>query len=99
VIDTLDSYDPGPSPVRPSSHEAAGGVNRRRSPVRRCYKETMAVPLELRTERLSMTRLTAAHLEDLVRLDSDPEVMRYINGGIPTPREQVETEILPRIRA
>ena len=59
----------------------------------------MAVPFELRTERLFLTRLTAAHLEDLVRLDSDPEVMRYLNGGVPTPREQIETEVLPRIRA
>lgn len=59
----------------------------------------MAIPLELRTERLAMTRLTAAHLDDLVRLDSDPEVMRYINGGVPTPREQYERELLPRITA
>jgi RimJ/RimL family protein N-acetyltransferase len=59
----------------------------------------MVVPLELRTERLSMTRLTAAHLDDLVRLDSDPAVMRYINGGVPTPRAQYEQELLPRMAA
>lgn len=35
-------------------------------------------------------------MENLVELDSDPEVMRYLNGGIPTPREMIERESLPR---
>ena len=32
---------------------------------------------------------------ELVRLDSDPEVMRFVTGGIPTSREEIETEVLP----
>lgn len=59
----------------------------------------MPIALELRTERLFLTRLGSAHLDDLVRLDSDPEVMRFINGGIPTTREQYLEELLPRLTA
>jgi len=57
------------------------------------------VPLEIRTERLHMRRLTREHLPDLVELDSDPEVMRYINGGQPNSREVYEAELLPRMTA
>jgi len=49
----------------------------------------------LETERLVLRRFTADDVDLLVELDSDPEVMRYINGGEPTPREEVEREILP----
>src|SRR6185312_13956493 len=28
--------------------------------------------------------------------DSDPAVMRWLNGGVPTPRAVIEREILPR---
>jgi RimJ/RimL family protein N-acetyltransferase len=49
----------------------------------------------LKTERLVLRRFTEADLEHLYALDNDPEVMRYINGGIPTPREVIEREILP----
>lgn len=34
-------------------------------------------------------------LDDLHSLDNDPEVMRYINGGSPTPRHVTETQIMP----
>ena len=44
----------------------------------------MSVPFELRTERLHLVRITDAHRPDLLQLDSDPEVMRYITGGEPT---------------
>jgi RimJ/RimL family protein N-acetyltransferase len=50
----------------------------------------------LETERLRLRRFTAGDLDRLVELDSDPEVMRYITGGAPTPRELYETLILPR---
>jgi RimJ/RimL family protein N-acetyltransferase len=50
----------------------------------------------LETERLILRRFTAADLDHLLALDNDPEVMRYINGGEPTPREVVENDILPR---
>lgn len=49
----------------------------------------------LDTQRLQLRRFTADDVEHLVELDSDPEVMRFINGGRPTPREEVENEILP----
>jgi RimJ/RimL family protein N-acetyltransferase len=35
-------------------------------------------------------------IDRLVELDSDPEVMRYITYGRPTPRERYEREIIPR---
>jgi RimJ/RimL family protein N-acetyltransferase len=50
----------------------------------------------LETERLILRRFTEDDVDNLVALDSDPEVMRYLNGGIATPREVVEREILPR---
>jgi RimJ/RimL family protein N-acetyltransferase len=42
-----------------------------------------------------MRRFTAADVDLLVELDSDPEVMRYITGGRPTPREEIERDFLP----
>ncbi|HEY7022267.1 MAG TPA: GNAT family N-acetyltransferase [Ktedonobacterales bacterium] len=50
----------------------------------------------LETERLILRQFTEDDVKDLVELDSDPKVMRYLNGGIATPREAVEREILPR---
>lgn len=34
-------------------------------------------------------------LDDLVELDSDPDVMRFLTGGRPTSREAMETDRLP----
>lgn len=51
--------------------------------------------VHLRTERLTLRRLTPDDLDALEALDSDPEVMRYINGGRPTPREVLRDEHLP----
>lgn len=59
----------------------------------------MPVPLELRTERLHLRRLSADHLPDLVALDSDPAVMRYISGGAPNSREDYEGDLLARMLA
>ncbi len=53
----------------------------------------------LETARLSLRRFTAADVDRLVDLDGDPEVMRYLNGGTPTPRDVIEREILPRFLA
>lgn len=50
----------------------------------------------LETARLRLRRFTADDLERLVALDADPEVMRYVTYGAPTPRERYELEILPR---
>ena len=49
----------------------------------------------LETERLILRRFTPADADLLVELDSDPEVMRYLSGGPPTPREEIEQDILP----
>lgn len=43
-----------------------------------------------------LRQFTASDLDDLVELDSDPQVMRFITGGSPTPRRTVEDEVLPR---
>jgi RimJ/RimL family protein N-acetyltransferase len=50
----------------------------------------------LQTERLLLRRFTATDSNHLVALDNDPQVMRFINGGTPTPRRVIEEEILPR---
>jgi RimJ/RimL family protein N-acetyltransferase len=50
----------------------------------------------LETGRLRLRRFGPGDLERLVELDSDPEVMRYVTYGVPTPRERYEREILPR---
>lgn len=50
----------------------------------------------LETDRLILRRFTDADADHLVELDSDPEVMFFINGGRPTPREEIEEGVLPR---
>ncbi|MBB2911726.1 RimJ/RimL family protein N-acetyltransferase [Streptosporangium becharense] len=50
----------------------------------------------LETDRLVLRRVTEDDLDDLVALDGDPEVMRYLTGGRPTPREVVRDEVIPR---
>jgi RimJ/RimL family protein N-acetyltransferase len=50
----------------------------------------------LETERLLLRRFTPADADYLCELDADPEVMRFLNGGTPTPRAVIEDEILPR---
>ena len=37
----------------------------------------------LETERMVLRRFTAADVDHLVDLDSDPEVMRFLTGGRP----------------
>jgi RimJ/RimL family protein N-acetyltransferase len=51
----------------------------------------------LETERLVLRRFTEADVDNLFDLDSDPEVMRFLTGGKPTPREVIRNETLPRI--
>ena len=43
--------------------------------------------------------ITPSDLDALVALDADPEVMRYINGGQPTPRALAAEILLPRMLA
>jgi RimJ/RimL family protein N-acetyltransferase len=49
------------------------------------------------TDHLLLRRFTEADVDHLVELDSDPEVMRFLTNGRPTPREVIERETLPRI--
>ena len=58
------------------------------------YARFVTVPFVLDTARLHLRRIDDGHLDDLVELDSDPEVMRFISGGVPTPREVYETSLL-----
>ncbi|GGM30496.1 GNAT family N-acetyltransferase [Micromonospora yangpuensis] len=53
--------------------------------------------MRLETERLRLRRLTVDDVDELVALDADPEVMRYLTGGRPTPVEVVRDEQLPRL--
>jgi RimJ/RimL family protein N-acetyltransferase len=50
----------------------------------------------LETERLLLRRFTESDVDSLSNLDGDPEVMRFINGGKPTPRDVIRNETLPR---
>lgn len=49
----------------------------------------------LETDRLTLRRFTEDDVDNLFSLNSDPEVMRYITGGEPTPREKIRDEIIP----
>jgi RimJ/RimL family protein N-acetyltransferase len=49
----------------------------------------------LETERLALRRFTAADVDILVALDSDPAVMRFVSGGKATARDAIEHDILP----
>ncbi len=50
----------------------------------------------LETSRLVLRRLTTDDAENLFELDCDPEVMRYLTGGIPHTREEIVGRELPR---
>jgi RimJ/RimL family protein N-acetyltransferase len=60
---------------------AAGGTIRRVEPV-------------LVTERLVLRRVTAADVDNLLALDGDPEVMRYLEPRTRS-RAEIEAEVLP----
>ena len=49
----------------------------------------------LQSERMVLRRFTEADVDLLLELDSDPEVMRLVNGGRPTPREVIQNDLLP----
>ena len=49
----------------------------------------------LETERLVLRQFTEDDLDNLVELDGDPEVMKFLNGGRPTPRREIENDVLP----
>ncbi len=49
----------------------------------------------LETERLILRRFTPGDVDPVTDLDADPAVMRYINGGRPTPRDEIRDDYLP----
>jgi RimJ/RimL family protein N-acetyltransferase len=53
------------------------------------------VQIFLETDRLVLRRFTENDVDNLVELDSDPAVMHFINGGRPTPRHEIESDVLP----
>lgn len=53
----------------------------------------------LTTDRLTLRRFTPDDADHLIALDSDPEVMRYLSGGVPTPPEVIREQTLPRLLA
>lgn len=48
------------------------------------------------TERLVLRLLDRDDVDRLVELDADPEVMRFISGGVPTTRAEYDAGILDR---
>lgn len=56
----------------------------------------MTVP---QTTRVRFRRFTESDVDNLVALDGDPEVMRYLDTGKPHTRERIETRTLPAILA
>ena len=51
----------------------------------------------LETERLLLRRFTEADVDNLFELDSGPDVMHFINGGKPTPRDVIQDKMLLRL--
>ena len=49
----------------------------------------------LETQRLVLRRFTADDADKLVNLDADPGVMRFVPGGVPRSRDEIEQEFLP----
>jgi RimJ/RimL family protein N-acetyltransferase len=49
------------------------------------------------TARLIMRPIEVTDVDQLVTLDSDPEVMRYLTGGEPTTRSEVEAIVHKRL--
>lgn len=53
----------------------------------------------LTTPHLELRRFSPDDVDNLVELDSDPEVMFRITGGQPTPREEIVDDYLPAFLA
>jgi RimJ/RimL family protein N-acetyltransferase len=55
--------------------------------------QTAGVFERLETERLALRAITADDVDLLVALDGDPAVMRFINGGRPSTRAEVQDTV------
>ena len=51
------------------------------------------------SKRLSYKLIDQCDSEFLYQLDQNPEVMRYINGGVKTTREDIVNKFMPRHNA
>ena len=51
----------------------------------------------LETPRLVLRAFTSDDVDLLVDLDGDPEVMRYLNGGIPSSCDFIEQRMIPLV--
>ncbi|HXL91437.1 MAG TPA: GNAT family N-acetyltransferase [Streptosporangiaceae bacterium] len=58
-------------------------------------KRDMHIILE--TPRLTLRQFTEDDVDNLTDLDSDPEVMRYLTGGRPIPRAEIQDLAIPSI--
>lgn len=54
------------------------------------------MPVYLETERMILREFTHDDTDNLAALNSDPQVMRYLTGGKPIPRVEIESTVLPR---
>ena len=54
---------------------------------------TVEVPF-LVTDRLILRRFTDADVDHLLALHNDPDVMRYLTGGEPISREEIERRVV-----
>src|SRR5262245_8600908 len=50
----------------------------------------------LRTDRLTLREFTEGDLAELIALNGDPKVMKFLTGGIPLTAEHICQEVLPR---
>lgn len=50
----------------------------------------------LRTDRMELREFTLDDVDALAALDSDPEVMRFVSAGVPTPINVIRNEVLPK---
>jgi RimJ/RimL family protein N-acetyltransferase len=61
------------------------------------FRHHRRVDTYLKTERLALRRFTADDADLLIELDSDPAVMRFLTGGVPTPPELIRERDLPSV--
>ena len=55
----------------------------------------MGMKILLETDRLTLRAATLEDVDNLYKLNSEPEVMRYINGGQPTSKQEISDGIIP----
>jgi RimJ/RimL family protein N-acetyltransferase len=75
--------------------EQARDTRHERARVAWQYRKDRAMQVFLETDRLVLRQFTMADADNLVNLDADPDVMRFVTGEIPTSREEIQDEVLP----